>query len=424
MVVIWHEDLNDKQIELTQNGRFLEFSKRNSPLVYKYSMRDHHFYCYTRATDEIRSRHRGEINRWFKAQLVTEDDALAAMFKYALMLSENDTKISNIMSQFGTNQMATYEKWVRIGTKIRLSQLGWGSRRITEEIQYDPSILPAIIRQFVITKTWRIQELNQFSQIINDLYIEGSDKENHILSEVFKEISEHPEYIQDFVVIKDGESTNYLINHTALRKLVEVIQQYNLEVKRLMIYIHYLNNVEYVNFENLLDKYPQYLEKELEKQGRRNKMYKFPRFFHTEYNKRIELINRKNELANYNPTDVEYEFAYLEYEDEDFKIILPRSPEDVEEEGRQQGHCVAWRFMEAIAAGNTCVVFMRRTAEPDKSLITIEIVNNRIRQACIHNNESIPNSYRPWIRRWASLKGVEITSNSWTTHLDVIQNRR
>ena len=148
-------------------------------------------------------------------------------------------------------------------------------------------------------------------------------------------------------------------------------------------------------------------------------MYKFPRYYYSEYYKQQARIRRRNELTNYNPEEVEYEFAYLEHEDEEFKIILPRSPEDVQDEADQQGHCVADRFMDTIAAGDTCVVFMRRTNRPNKSLITIEIRNNHIRQACIGNNDPVPERYRDWIRNWAAMKRVQLTNDSWSTMLDV-----
>ena len=31
MTVIWHAEYDDKEIKLSQNGRYLEFNKRNSP---------------------------------------------------------------------------------------------------------------------------------------------------------------------------------------------------------------------------------------------------------------------------------------------------------------------------------------------------------------------------------------------------------
>ena len=381
MTVIWHEN-EDKEIELSQNGRYLEFNKSNSPIVYKYDMAEHTFLCYTRATNELRMRHRGELNRWFKAKITTEDDALAAMFTYAEQLSGHDTKITEIMGWFATTKMQRYEKWIRLGTKFRTANRGWGSSNNNEEIKVEPGFLPVSIRNFVTTKTWTIRELNQFCTIISDLECELDDSENHKLGEIFKELAENPEYVSDFIVIKNGQSDNYLFSYIALKRLIEIIKMYHLEVKRLMIYIHYLNGVELIDFEEIINTYPEYLEQELQdNDGNKNKMYKFPCNYYTEYHRQQARLRRRNELANYNPEEVEYEFAYLEYEDEEFKIILPRSPEDVQDEGDQQGHCVANRFMDMIAAGDTCVVFMRRSDRPNHSLITIEIRNNCIRQA-------------------------------------------
>ena len=108
MTVIWHAEIDDKEIELSQNGRYLEFTKRNSPIIYKYDLADHVLLCYTRATGEPRVRHRGETNRWFKARITTEDDALAAMFSYADELSNHDPRLPEIMSWFATTKMQRY----------------------------------------------------------------------------------------------------------------------------------------------------------------------------------------------------------------------------------------------------------------------------------------------------------------------------
>ena len=55
----------------------------------------------------------------------------------------------------------------------------------------------------------------------------------------------------------------------------------------------------------------------------------------------------------------------------------------------------------------------------NESLITIEIRNNYIRQACIGDNDPVPERYKNWIRYWAAMKGVQINADSWSTMLDV-----
>ena len=151
--------------------------------------------------------------------------------------------------------------------------------------------------------------------------------------------------------------------------------------------------------------------------GKRNKMFKFPNNYMTVFHAQQEIKRREAELENYSPNDHVYDNEYLEYEDDEFKIIIPRGPEDVREEARQMHHCIARSYMNHIADGDTVVVFMRRTAEPDTSLITIEIRNNTMRQACVQRNRRVPDEYRPWIRNWARMKGVQINDNSWRTTL-------
>ena len=416
MTVIWHAEIDDKEIVLSQNGRFLEFTKRNSPIIYKYDLVTHYFDCYTRATGEVRNRHPGEMNRWFKAKLTTEDDKLAAMFVYAHALAgHNRDAIMAIMDQFSNRKMENFEQWAALGTKFTIGNYGWGNgNNIPQGINHKPNEFEDGVRSFIISKTWKIGELNNFAERVKDAEVENIDQ-------IFKEIAESPEYLSDFIIINHGETTNYLTeSRLALVRFGEIIEKYNLEIKRLLIYIHYLNNVEYVNIETILQEYPSYLEKELARNnGRRNRMYKYPRYFMSTIHTQIEKERRDTELENYNPDDQEYNNAYLEYRDDDYFIMIPRSPEDVREEGRQQGHCVATRFMDYIAAGDTSVVFMRRTDDPNTSLITIEVRNNRMRQACIGDNQEVPGRYREWIRNWAEIKGIDIDNRSWSTMLDV-----
>lgn len=412
MTVIWHAEIDDKEIELSQNGRYLEFNKRNSPIVYKYDMADHTFLCYTRATGEPRTRHRGETNRWFKAKLTTEDNKLASMFVYACALSNHSERITEIMDEFSSSKMQTFEQWAALGVQFRLTNLGWGSGN-PSEIRSGPGQLTRGVRNFIISKTWTITELNTFIYILS-----GIENDNETVDQIFAELAESPEYVTDFIVVEDGEADNYLNSRVALKRMSEIVVEYNLEIKRLLIYIHYLNNVEYVNFHTFITKYPKYLQKELEKQdGHRNRMYKFPRYFMSAIHTQKEIERRSRELENYNPNNQEYTNEYLEYRDDDYFIMIPRSPADVREEGRQQGHCVASHFMDYIADGDTAVVFMRRTSDPDTSLITIEVRNNYIRQACIGNNNTVPEQYRNWIRDWASMKGIRVDHDSWRTTL-------
>lgn len=145
-------------------------------------------------------------------------------------------------------------------------------------------------------------------------------------------------------------------------------------------------------------------------------MYKYPRYFDSVYAIMCRKALKIRELQDYDPND--YEYGYLEYYDNEFVMRIPKCSADVQLEGDEQGHCIATHFMDYIARGDTAVVFMRRAEDPDTPFITIEVRNNKIRQACIGDNEIIPDEYRPWIRNWAEIKNVEIDEeDSWKTRL-------
>ena len=409
MVVIWKEN-KEKEIKLSQQGRYIEFYKRGSPLSYKYDMGSHEFFCERKRTHERVAHRPSDTNRWFNAKLITDDNKIANMFMFAKSIAGGNPGIRGIMNKFSDPQVMCVEKWAALGTSFRPAEHAWGNRRSGATLQVEPNDVDREIRDFIAEKTWSIAELNNFVHIFDNV------EDTNVINEIFAEITDHPEYISAFVVIRQGRSTNYLYNAGMLNSLVNIITAYNLEVARLLFYLNYLNEVERVSVYDLMQTYEEYLECELEhRNGRRNKMYKFPIHYYTVYYTQQEILRRERELENYTPNDHVYENAYLEYQDDEFMIIIPRCADDVRDEANQMRHCIARSYMNHIADGDTVCVFMRRTAEPERSLITIEIRNNTIRQACVERNGRVPDEYRPWIIRWAAMKGVNIDGDSWRT---------
>lgn len=409
MVVIWKEN-KDKTIVLSQNGRYIEFYKRGSPLMYKYDMGSDEFFCEERRSGERRRHDNRSTNSWFNAKLETEDNKIANMFMFAKSLASSNAGILGIMAKFGDEQVKCVEQWAALGTSFRASEHAWGNRRSGTRLQVRPNDVDREIRDFIAEKTWSIAELNNFCHIFDSI------EDTNVITKIFAEISENPEYASAFVVIRNGRSTNYLYDPAVLNAIIHLVAEYNLEVARLMFYFNYLNEVERISVYDLLQTYDDYLSCELEhRNGRRNKMYKFPIHYYTVYHTQQEVLRREAELENYVPDDHIYENAYLEYRDDQYLIMIPRSADDVRDEGRQQGHCIAQAYLNHIAVGDTVCVFMRRIEDPNTSFITIEIRNNKIRQACVGHNRSVPEEQREWIRHWATMKGVEFDHDSWRT---------
>lgn len=69
----------------------------------------------------------------------------------------------------------------------------------------------------------------------------------------------------------------------------------------------------------------------------------------------------------------------FEREDDNFKIIVPRNPEDVSREGALLNHCVGG-YVNSIASGNKTVLFLRKKEDPEKPFYTIEVNDSIIVQ--------------------------------------------
>lgn len=88
-----------------------------------------------------------------------------------------------------------------------------------------------------------------------------------------------------------------------------------------------------------------------------------------------------------------FENAYRDFkpfvtEDKTYSIIRPKNADDVKHEGSALNHCVA-SYISRILKRNCLIVFLRKTKDTDKPLVTIEVENNAIVQARGASNRSI-----------------------------------
>lgn len=68
-----------------------------------------------------------------------------------------------------------------------------------------------------------------------------------------------------------------------------------------------------------------------------------------------------------------------EMETEQLLIRLPKCAHEIRKEGNAQHHCVA-TYMDRMVAGETCILFIRKKEEPDKSYYTVEVKDNEVIQ--------------------------------------------
>lgn len=125
----------------------------------------------------------------------------------------------------------------------------------------------------------------------------------------------------------------------------------------------------------------------------------------------IAVMN-KNALKEVNTNIGDFEeivfgedYISLEQKGKVFSVIAPKSPNDVIKEGDALSHCVA-SYVKDIANGICKILFLRLTADPEESYMTIEVRNNEIKQfRGLSNRDATENDWA-FIREWAKEKNL------------------
>lgn len=146
--------------------------------------------------------------------------------------------------------------------------------------------------------------------------------------------------------------------------------------KALIVYLDYLETHEALNYSNAISTLYDYT-----KMMRRisKKFDKYPRNLLTSHNiaiRNYERLSREyEENAFRERINLDMEFSYNEY-----RIIYPKMVQDIKDEASQQHHCVA-TYIDSVIDGETNIVFLRKKEDIDKSLVTMEVKNNKVVQA-------------------------------------------
>lgn len=95
----------------------------------------------------------------------------------------------------------------------------------------------------------------------------------------------------------------------------------------------------------------------------------------------------------------------LEKHDALYLIRPPFNKEDMADEAAQQANCLA-SYIEPYAKDETDIFFMRRSIDPDKSLVTVEVRNGAIRQAYRACNRRPSEEELEWLAKWAAENSI------------------
>ena len=83
----------------------------------------------------------------------------------------------------------------------------------------------------------------------------------------------------------------------------------------------------------------------------------------------------------------------------DYTFIYPESTQDIKDEAVNQNNCVA-SYIKNVINGNCHILFLRKKDNPTKSLVTIEVRNNKIVQARRRFNDPVTREQQTVIDKW------------------------
>lgn len=97
---------------------------------------------------------------------------------------------------------------------------------------------------------------------------------------------------------------------------------------------------------------------------------------------------KKQELDDKRLADFQRKrWAELSFEYDDYQVIIPTTSAEFEAEAEQQHNCVFSMYLNKVVEGRTHVVFIRKKADPTKSVITCEVgTDGHIYQFLGHHN--------------------------------------
>lgn len=423
-------------IHMAHEGRYITLRKEeDEKKEFRYDLATGEFerVNHYKKGDKVSRTKAANITAWFRdCTLITEDKKFGMLYAYAKRSAPNRYKSHvRFIEMFATRKIQIMEQWLSLGIvfdKIEDAfnyMLGspscYSSWRDDNEIYHLPSEYNKELLQYVREECEKRGHVS--FKFINECYDHWNDGQYEVFKKIEAKIEAEPQYRPVFVVKRYDWSDEYinLLHHESksyLRnQIIQVIQNYNLDLDAFLEYCLYLNHVESVSIEKLMADYPDYLRRELHlKGGRMARMEKYPQTWLSATHKQqqeyqnLQHLERMEENGNTEKFDNSIEAnKHLEWEQDNYLIRMPTSAEDIRDEADQMHHCVA-TYIPQIEAGEKIVMFMRDKENPDKSLVTVEVIDGAITQAYAQRDTHPSIPCMVWLTKWAQEKDLRITA--------------
>lgn len=160
--------------------------------------------------------------------------------------------------------------------------------------------------------------------------------------------------------------------------------------------------IRYYSMANLLADYRDYLRMCKEMQyDVASSFILFPRNLKSAHDHVVEALDVKRTAEQEKAIADSFEEwqRLYQYKGKDLMVIPPHSSKELIDEGTALRHCVG-RYVKRVAQRECVILFVRKVAEPDKSLCTVEVRDGQVVQTRGFDNEDPPAKIKAFIERW------------------------
>ena len=184
--------------------------------------------------------------------------------------------------------------------------------------------------------------------------------------------------------------------------------QYNLQLRRFVDYALfdlYAQGIPNIT-DTLWHEYKDYLEMQMQFHGKVKE--KYPASFKTEHDVitlKMNQVRAIQQCENFGERCREIEDLVYQYGE--YCIIVPTQPEELAEEGVNLSHCIK-SYIGRVSSGECHILFLRKSRNPEQSLVTLQLNNKCICQAQGLNRRAITKEEREFLLRWGAEKGINI----------------
>jgi hypothetical protein len=103
------------------------------------------------------------------------------------------------------------------------------------------------------------------------------------------------------------------------------------------------------------------------------------------------------------------QYKHFEFKDKNYSTVLPKTTQDIKDEGSQLKHCVS-SYIRLIYDNKSIVLFVRENKELDIPFVTLDIQKGKITQARGLQNKMADSDVKLFLEKFAKKKDLEITA--------------